>query len=106
MNPSAKLQEKRICLFFRENIAHLTHGLALGPWIVASAEKYKSVFVHAKYILTHCYPTIHVLKKFTNAFVIPTIRGESATHHKCSQFFHNSLQRNIGSCRGGEFGDG
>ena len=43
MNPLTKLQEKRICLFLTGNIAHLTHGFALGTLIVASAERMKNL---------------------------------------------------------------
>ena len=53
-----------------------------------------------------CIWTIHVPNENNSAIVIPTIRGECITHLNCSQLFHTCLQRNIGSCRGGEFHHG
>ena len=104
---SSKLWNPWPCLFFKGNIAHLTHGFALRKLIVASAELSKSRFVHAKYIRTYCNRTIHVPNKFYNAIVIPRIRGDCTTHRSCSQLFHTCLQRNIiDYCRGGGFRGG
>ena len=68
-------------------------------------KRLKSLFIKANFLRTHFVRTIHVPKKFNIALVIPTIKGECATHRNCSQFSHTSLQRNIGSCRSGEFRD-
>ena len=35
--------------------------------------------------------------------LMPMLTLECATHHKYSQIFHNSLEREVGSGRGGEF---
>ena len=57
------------------------------------------------------YPNILYLDKTrpnenNSAFVIRTIKGECTTLCNCSQLIHTCLQRNIGSCRDGEFHDG
>ena len=44
INPIAKLQQKRSCLFLKGNIAHLTHRHTLQTMIVASVERLKSLF--------------------------------------------------------------
>ena len=106
LGPSNKLQEKRVCSFFKSNIAHLTSGRALKTLIVAFVEKHNSLFLHAKYIRAHCIRTIHVPKKFNNTNVIPRNRSECATHRSFCQFFHTCLQRNIGTCRSGKFRNG
>ena len=79
---------------------------ALRTLIVASAERLKSLFVQAKFTQTLGIGTIHVPNENISAIVITTIRGECTTHCNCSRLFHTSLQRNIGSCRNGEFRDG
>ena len=99
-------QEKRICLFFKDNIGHLTHVFALRTLIVAYAEGLKSPSLHEIYIETHCIQTVHVPIKFYNAIFIPRVRGECTTLCNCSQLYHICLQGNIGFCRGGEFRDG
>ena len=99
----AKLQDKRNCSFFKGNIAHMTRARALRTLIVASAERLKSLSVHAKYTRTHCIRTIHVPNRFKNANVKPGTKGEGTTHRDWSQKFHTCLQRKIGSFRGGEF---
>ena len=99
-NPLTKPQGKRICLFFKRNIAHLTRGRALRRMIVVFTQKFKQC------IRAHCIRTIHVPKKINIATVLATFRGEGATYCNCSQIFHTRLQRNNGSCRGGEFCDG
>ena len=50
--------------------------------------------------------TIHVPNENNSAIVLPTIRGECATHRNCFQLFHTCLQRIIGYCRDGEIRDG
>ena len=91
INPLVTIQEKRNCLFFNGNIARLTRGHALTILIIASVKRVKSLFVHVKFLRTHYIRTVHVTKKFNNDFVIPTIRGECATHRNCSQLFHTCL---------------
>ena len=71
-----------------------------------SAERLKSHFKQAKFTIKLCIRTIRVPKEINSAFVIPTIRGEFATHRNCSQIFQTCLQRNMGSCRDGELNDG
>ena len=101
-----KRQEKRICLIFRRNIAHPTHLRPLRALIIASAKRLKNLFVKAKFTRIFCFWTIHVPNENNSAIVIPTIRGECATHCNCSQLFHICLQRNVASCRDGELRDG
>ena len=74
--------------------------------IIASAEGLKRLFVQAKFTRTLCIRTIHVPNEKNNAVVIPTTRGECATHRKSPQIIHTYLQRNIGSRRAGDFHDG
>ena len=62
-------------------------------------------FVNAKFTRTLCIWTINVPNENNSAIVIPTIRGECATHRNCSQLFHTCLQRKICYCKDGEFGD-
>ena len=77
-------------LFSGRNIAHLTH--ALMTLIIASAARLKTVFVNEKYTRTHCSRAINVPDKFSSAIVIPTMRGECATHLNCSHLIHTCLQ--------------
>ena len=105
-NPSANLQERRIDLLFQGSIAHLTRWRAVRTLIVASVERLKNPFVHAKYIQTPCNWTIHAPNRLNNAIVIPRKRSECTTHRNCSQLVHTCLQRNIGSWRDAEFRDG
>ena len=97
-------QERGIWLILERNIAHLAHRRALRTLIIASAERLKSVFVKANFTRTLCIGTRHVPIENNGAIVLPTIRGECATHRNCSQLFHTCLQRNIG-CRDGKFCD-
>ena len=106
LSPLNKLREKRVCSFFKENIAHLKSGRALKRLIVAFAEKYNSLFLQAKYIRAQCIRTIHVPKKFNNANVKPRNRSECATHRNFSQFFYLCLQHNIGTCQSAKFRNG
>ena len=53
MNPLVILQEQRICLFFKWNIAHLTPGRAMRTLTLASAERLKSFFLCAQSIPEH-----------------------------------------------------
>ena len=102
----AKQQEKGYCLIFKRNIAHLAHRRALRTLLIASAERSKSLFVPAKFTRTLCIRTTHAPNEVISAIVLPTIRGECAAHRNCSQLFQTCLQRDIGSCRDGEFCDG
>ena len=106
VNPWTKRQEIGILLIFKGTIAYLAHRHALRTSIIASARRLKSLFVQAKFTQTPCIWTIHVPNENNSAIVKPTIRGECTTHCNCSQIFHTCLQRNIGSCRDGEFHDG
>ena len=81
----AQLQEKRSSLFFKGSIAQLKRGGALKTLIVASAGRVESLFVHAKYLRTHCIRTILVPKNFNKAIVFPTIESECTTIHNFSQ---------------------
>ena len=99
----AKRQEKGICLIFKTEIPHLAHRRAMRALIIASAERLKSLSVQAKFTRTLCIWTIHVPNENKSVIVIPTIKGEWATHRNCSQIIHTCLQRNICSCRDGEF---
>ena len=74
---------------------HLAHRHALRSLIIASAERLESLFVQAKLTRFLCIWTIHVHNENKSAIVIPTIRGEGATHFNCFQLFHTCLQRNI-----------
>ena len=87
------------------NIAHLAHRRAARTLIIASAERLKGLFVHAKLTQTLCIWTKHVPNENYSAIVKTTTRGECATLRNCSRLFHTCLQRDIGSSRDGEFGD-
>ena len=95
--------DKKYCLITKRNITHLTQRRALRALIITSAERLKSLFVKAKFTRTFCIWAIHVPNENNSAIIIPTIKGECATHCNCSQLFHTCLQRNICSCRDGEF---
>ena len=99
VNPLTKRQEKGVCLFFKRNIAHLSHRSTLQTLIIASAKRLKSFFVLAKFNQTLCIWTIHVSNENHSAIVIPTIGGECATHCNCSQKCHTCRQQKIDSCR-------
>ena len=47
LNPLVILQEKRKCLLFRNNIAHLTRRLAFKTVVITSFRRLKSLFAHA-----------------------------------------------------------
>ena len=104
--PRGKRQGKGICLIFKRNTAHLDYRRALRTLIITSAERLKNLFVQAKFTRTLCIWSKHVPNENDSAFVIPTTRGECATHRNCSQFFHTCLQRKIASCRDGKTRDG
>ena len=106
VNPLTKRQEKGICLIFKGNIAQRAHRHTLRTLIIASGRKLKSLFEQAKFTQTLCIWTIQVPNENNSAIVIPTTRGVCTTHCNCSQLVHTRLQRNIGSCRGGEFHNG
>ena len=106
LNLLTKQQEKGICLISKKNIAHLAHRSTLRTMIITSAKILKSLFVQAKFTQTLCISTKHVPNENNSATVIPTTRRERITHCNCSQLIHTCLQRNIGSCRDGEFHDG
>ena len=72
-------------MFFKSNIAHLTHGRALRTLIIASAERLKSLFVQAKFTQTLCIWTIHVSNDYNSAIILPKTGSECATHFNCSQ---------------------
>ena len=93
-------------MIFKKNIAHLTHRRALRALIIASAERLKSLFEHAKFTRTLHFWTIHVRNENNRTIVLPTIKGECGTHCNSSELFHIRLQRDICSCRDGEFRDG
>ena len=97
VNPYTKRQEKRNCLIFKTNIAHLTHRRALRALIIASVERLKSLFVQAKFTQTLCIWTIHVSNENNSAIVIPTI--SYFTHCSCSQKCYTCKQQKIYSCR-------
>ena len=91
-------------LFYLQNkFARLAHRRALRTLVIASAERLKNLFVQAKFAGTLCNRTKHVPKEINSAFVIPTIRGECATHRDCYQLFHTCFQRNMGYCNDGDF---
>ena len=112
-----------LCLFRNKILLVTLHGktkffvpqreyCALDAW--TSLEDFDSricqdlwkFFVQLKCTRAHCVPTIHVPRQFDIAIVIPTIRGECTAHRSCSQIFHTCWQRNLGSCKRGEFCDG
>ena len=66
------------------SIAHLTHRRALRAFIIASAERLKSLFVQAKFTRTRRIGTIHNPYENNSAIVIPTIRGGCPAHRNCS----------------------
>ena len=84
----------------------MTHRRAMRALINASAERLKSLFVNANFTRTFCIWTADIPNENNTAIFIPTIRCECAKHCNCSQLFHTCLQRNIGSCRDGDFHDG
>ena len=101
VNPWTKRKKKRRkknVFDLQKNIAHLAHRRALRTLIIASAERLKSLFVQAKFTQTLCVWAIHVPNENNSAFVIPTIRAESATHCNCSQKHHTCKQQKINSC--------
>ena len=106
VNPLTKWQKRGICLIIERNIAHLTDRRALRALLIASAKRFKSLFVQAKYTWKFCIWTMHVPNENNSAIVISTITGECTTHCNCSRLFHTCLQRNIGSCRDGDVHDG
>ena len=85
---------------------HLAHRRTLRTLIIASGERLRSLFVQAMFTRTLCNWTKHVPNENNSAFVIPTIRGEFATHRNCSRIFLTCLQRNNCSSRDGEVCDG
>ena len=99
VNFRTKRQEKRNCLIFNWNNANLTHRRALRALIIASAERFKSLFVQAKFTQTLCIWTIHVPNEKNSAIVKPTMRGECTTHCNCSQRCHTCKQQKIDSSR-------
>ena len=72
---------------------------------VASAETFRNLFVHSKYIRTHYIRTKHLPNNVINAIVVPRNENECNTQRNCSQLFQPRLQRHIGSCEGDEFRD-
>ena len=96
VNPCTKRQEKGICLIFKRNIAHLTHGRTLRTMIIASAERLKSLFVKAKFTQTLCIWAIHVPNDINDTIVIRKI---SATHRNCSEKCYTCRQQKIYSFR-------
>ena len=48
-----KCKEEGVCLFFKRNIAHLTHRRALRTLIIASAERLKSLFLCRQILPEH-----------------------------------------------------
>ena len=104
--PLVTLREKRKCLFFKGNIAHLTRGCALRTLLFHSAERLKSLFVHANYTRTQGFRTLRVPNEFNIAFVRPTIGTETVTYRKCSQLLHTCLQRSIDCCKCDEIRNG
>ena len=80
-------------------IAHLAHRRALRILKIASAERFKSLFVQAKITQTLCIWATQVAKENNSTIVIPTIKGECATQCNCSQKYHTCKQQKIDSCR-------
>ena len=54
VNPSTKRQEKRFSLTFKRSLPHLAHRRALRALMITSAERFKGIFVHAKFTQTIC----------------------------------------------------
>ena len=73
---------------------------------IVSGKRMKSLFVQAKSTRSLCIRTKHVPSEINSAIVIPTIRDECATYRNFSELFHSCLQRNISSCKDGNFRDG
>ena len=69
----------------QRNIAHLAHRRALRTLIIASAERFNSLFMQAKFTQTLCIWTIHIPNENNSAIVEPTITCECATQRNCSQ---------------------
>ena len=90
VNSLTKRQEKGVYLFFKRNIAHLGHRSTLQTLIIASAKRFKSLFVQAKFTQTLCIWTIHVPNENNSTIVIRTI---SATHHNCSEKCYTCKQQ-------------
>ena len=86
-NHFVKFHEKRNCLFFKKDNAHLTHVLALRTLIVAGVEGIKKLFRDAKFLRTQCSCTIHVSNRLNIAIDRAAIKGECATSRKSSQKF-------------------
>ena len=99
VHPLTKRQEKGICLIFERSIAHLAHRRAFQTLIITSAERLKSLFAQAKFTQTVCIWTTHVPFENNSAIVIPTIRGDCATHCNCSRKCQTCRQKEIDSCR-------
>ena len=95
VNPLTKWQEKGILLILKKNIAHLALRRALRTLIIASAERFKSLFVQANFTRTLCIWTIHVSNENNSSIFIPKIKGERATHCNCSQKCHTCKQQKI-----------
>ena len=100
VNILSKRLEKINWLLVKRNMAHLAHRHAFRALIFASAEILKSLFVQAKFTQTLRNWTIHFSKVNNIAIVIPTIRGECATHRNCSQKCHTFGQQKIDSFKG------
>ena len=91
-------QEKRVCWIFKKTLVYRAHGRAIRTLVIASAERFKSLFIHAKLPRTRFARTIRVPNKFNNAFFIPKLRVEIATQRIFSQLLHACVQRIIGFC--------
>ena len=105
VNPLTKRQEKNLFDLQKKYCALGTqaHIADIDNRFCQEIEKF---FVQEKFTRTLCISTTHVPNKSNSAMVISTMRGECTTHCNCSQLFQTCLQRNIGSCRDGEFQDG
>ena len=64
-----------------------------------SCREVEKSFCAGKVYRTLCIWTIHVPNENNSAIVIPTIRGECATHRSFSQKRHTCEQQIIDSCR-------
>ena len=102
INPLATVEKKRNYLSFKGFFADLTRRFAKKTLGINPFKRLKSFSVHAQSTLTHCIRNKHVLNKVENAFVKSTIKCQCARHRNCCPLFHTCLQRNIGSCKGGE----
>ena len=85
---------------------HLAQRRALRTLTIDSAEKFKTPVVQTMFTQTVFIRTKRLPNENICANIIPTIRVELTTHRKCSQLTRTCLQRNIRSCRDGEFCDG